>query len=294
MTMVRVRIVGTVLMATLGGAMLAGCEKKPEGQVIATVNGEEVTRRELVSEVNAIGSGNLSEEQMKAAQPTLVQGIVDRKLLVQEAKRSNLDKNPQYLAERQRADDILLVRMLAQSWTGRQTKPDAAAVRAFIAGNPQMFGERKAVLVDAIVTPSSSITAQQLLPYKSNDAIAAWLKESKKPFQRVTRPIDTATLPKQFVQQLLSQAGMGGPVALNDGNTLTIMAARSVRPMPAPSNQWNRIAEQTILEQAQNKTVAAELKRLRENGDVSYLPEYVPGASGTAAPAKGAPSRQTT
>ncbi|WP_097063161.1 hypothetical protein [Sphingomonas guangdongensis] len=287
------RFVGAALAATLGSAVLTGCDRKPVGQVVATVNGEEVTRRELVSEVNAIGGGNLNEEQLKAAQPALVQGLVDRKLLVQEAKRSNLDKNPQFLAEQQRANDLLLVRMLAQSWMGRQTKPEAAAVRAFIADNPQMFGERKAVLVDAIVTPANSITAQQLAPLKSNDAIAAWLTSNKKQFRRVNRPVDTATLPKPFVRQLLSQAGSGEPVALNDGSAFTIMAPRSVRPMPLPSNQWNKVAEQAIAQQVQNKTIADELKRLRENADLNYLPEFAPSSGNAAAPARGDPPATT-
>lgn len=281
------RVRRAVLTAVLGCVVLAGCDKKPEGQVIATVNGEEITQRELVAEVNAAGGGaNVSEQQMKAAQPMLVQGMVDRKLLVQEAKRSNLDKNPQFLALRQRTEDVLLAQMLAQSWSTRNQKPTPAAIQAFIGENPLMFGERKAVLVDAIVTPSSSITAKQLLPFKSNDAIAAWLRENKKPFQRSNRPVDTLTLPKPFAQQLLARAESGQPVALNDGNALTIMAARQVRPAPVPVNEQRQLAERAIQQQAQGKLAQDEIKRLRESADISYLPGYAPKAqAGAAAPA---------
>ena len=280
MTTAGVRFGTAVLGVVLVGATLAGCDKKPEGQVVATVNGEEITRRELVSEVNALGAGGASEEQMKAAQPMVVQGIVDRKLLVQEAKRSNLDKNPQYLAMRQRADDVLLAQMLAQTWTGKIQKPNAGAIRAFIAENPQMFGERKVMVVDMIVTSPNSISAKQLLPLKSNDAIAAWLKANKKPYQRGNQQVDTLQLPKPLAQQLSTRAESGEPVALNSGNTLTIMAPRAVRPAPVPANQWNRVAEQAIQQQSGGKTTAAELKRLRETADISYLPEFAPAGAG--------------
>jgi peptidyl-prolyl cis-trans isomerase C len=281
------RVRRAVLTAVLGCVVLAGCDKKPEGQVIATVNGDEITQRELVAEVNAVGGGaNVSEQQMKSAQPLLVQGMVDRKLLVQEAKRSNLDKNPQYLALRQRTDDILLAQMLAQSWAARDQKPAPAAVQAFINENPLMFGQRQAVLVDAIVTPATSITPKQLLPFQSNDAIAAWLRDNKKPFERGNRQIDTMTLPRPFAQQLLARAAKGEPVALNDGNALTIMAARAVRPAPVPANQWRPLAERAMKQQAQGKVAQDEIKRLRETADISYLPGYAPkGKADAAAPA---------
>lgn len=268
--------IGAALTATLACAVLGGCSKTPEGQVVATVNGDEVTRRDLTSELAATGNSGVDEAQMKQIQPVVVEGIVNRKLLVQEAERSNLDKDPQYLALKQRADEILLAQMLAQSWTGKLEKPSPAAVRAFVTGNPLMFGERKAILVDEIATAAANIPQAQLATMASNDAVAAWLSARKKPFQRGDKAVDTMKMPQPLAARLVAKAGDGGPTVVRNGPMLNILAVRAVRPMPVPQNQWSRLATEALQQQAGAKTTDDQLKRLRETADVSYLPEFAP------------------
>ena len=265
-----------LLGVALACAALGGCKKKPEGQVVATVNGDEITRRDLASEF--AGAGGKNGDDITALQPALVQSIVNRKLLVQEAKRTNLDKNPQYLALRQRGQEMLLAQMLTQSWTGKLKPPRAQDVPAFIAANPLMFAQRKILLCDTITTPSASISEAQLHQLTSTDAIAAWLTANKKPFQRADKPIDTMTLPQELSRQLVGNA-VNGPVAINTGGTYSIVSVKAVRDAPVPADQQNKVAQAAMAQRQQAQTGEEQVKRLRTSADISYLPGFAPPPS---------------
>jgi len=59
--------------ALLVAATLVGCtDQKPTGQVIATVNGKEITAQDLQAEYRATGINNA---------PQLLRNVIDRKLL---------------------------------------------------------------------------------------------------------------------------------------------------------------------------------------------------------------------
>jgi EpsD family peptidyl-prolyl cis-trans isomerase len=271
----------TMLLAgtALACATLAGCNKKPAGQVVATVNGDEVTRRDLSAEMSASGA-NGGGADAAAVQPLMTKALVDRKLLVQEAKRTKLDTNPQYLALRQRQDDILLAQMLAQSWSGRTTAPSNAQAQQFIAENPLMFSGRKAVLVDEIITSAGSISQAQLRPMNSNNEIAAWLQQNKKKFQRSDKPVDTLRIPKELAQRMLSSPNE--PIAVRNGGLYNIVQVKAVRDLPVPLQDQLKLAKDALTQQARMKTNMAEIERLRRTAEISYLPGFVPPAEGKA------------
>lgn len=269
-------LLGTVLACTA----LAGCHKKPAGQVIATVNGEEVTRRDLSAEIAAAGGQGASD--MASIQPTITKALVDRKLLVQEAKRTKLDTNPQYLALRQRQDDILLAQMLAQSWGGKAKVPGNGEAQQFIADNPLMFGGRKALLVDEIITGADSITQTQLQPLTSNDQIAAWLSQHKKPFQRSDKPVDTLRVPKELAQQMLRSQG-GEPLAVRNGGLYNIVQVKAIRDLPVPAQDQLKLAKTALQQQQQMKANVDQIERLRQTADVSYLPGFAPAGGKASA-----------
>ena len=66
-------------------ALLAGCHRgAPDGQVAATVNGEEVTLQELNTEIQASNIPQGMDKQV--AQQQALQHIIDRKLLLDAAR----------------------------------------------------------------------------------------------------------------------------------------------------------------------------------------------------------------
>lgn len=252
---------------------LGACKKEPTGQVVATVDGQEITQRDLMAEFQA--SGGQSKEDFETVQPQLIDAVVTRKIIVEEAKRQNLDKNPQYLALLNRTQETLLAQTLAQTWNNRSKPADAAAARAFIAQNPSMFGGRKVLLVNEIRVPGNAITDAQLKPLTSNDQVAAFLTQHKAKFDRGMRTVDTISLPPELASKLVSSAG-GEPVGIRSGPVLAVTQVMQVRDAPVPADRQVQVAQQAMQQRAAMQTVSSEVKRLRDAADIKYAEGYAP------------------
>src|SRR5277367_6372562 len=72
-------------------AMAAGCSPHgPNGQVVATVNGQEITTQDLAAEARSSNQGGAATKQ------SLLQAVIGRVLLAQEAHALQLDQTPGY------------------------------------------------------------------------------------------------------------------------------------------------------------------------------------------------------
>lgn len=264
---------GSVVAGIAASVSLAGCHRQPAGQVVATVDGNEITRRDLLSELQALGGR--SEADLKATQSSLVAALVDRKLLDQEARREKLDKNPEFLAAEQRQHDVLLASMLAQTFAARTPKPDANAVQQFIAENPQMFGGRKLLLANEISAPSQGIKPQDLAPLHGPQAVLDYLKAKHIAFRQRTATLDTLTLPKQLSDKLLAMP-QGEPLAIANGSSYVFTTILNTRDAPVPPAQQAQLAQAASMQQSAGKQLQEELKQLRGAADIKYLPGFEP------------------
>jgi len=95
---------------SLAMAALAGCDGGPvSGQVVAVVDGEEITIPELNAEARARG---LVIGTDRALRDRVLQDLIDRKLLVQAALDRKLDRTPDHLLAKRRSDEMLLANEL--------------------------------------------------------------------------------------------------------------------------------------------------------------------------------------
>src|SRR3546814_10485860 len=93
---------------------LAACDGKPEksvpvGQVIASVDGMEITQRDLVAEMDMIGP---AEENPARAREAALQQIVVRKMLAKEARTRELDDSPDFRSEEHTSEPHALMRIM--------------------------------------------------------------------------------------------------------------------------------------------------------------------------------------
>ncbi|HEY0959868.1 MAG TPA: hypothetical protein VGE05_11445 [Novosphingobium sp.] len=127
--------------------MAAGCSSAPQGQVAATIDGEEVTQRELLTELEAEGVGGALQLDT-SRQAAALERIIDRKLLAAAARTALIDRSPDFqiaaLAEREQ----LLARMLLRRSADLVPSPTAADIARRIADQPWRYGERTAMLVE--------------------------------------------------------------------------------------------------------------------------------------------------
>lgn len=134
----------TIALASL--ALLASCrDTQPAGQVIATVDGHDITDTELAAEARAA----------PAPRGALLERLIDRALLARAARRRDADLSPTFLADLRRTRDLLLADSLRRQVAARLPAPDDARARAYVAAHPWAFADRAQVI---LVAPDGAAT----------------------------------------------------------------------------------------------------------------------------------------
>lgn len=264
-----------VLFATLA---LAACGGSPTGQVVAQVNGKEITERAIDAELATAHAE--PGPAAKALIPAALDRVVTREVLVQQARRAGLDKSPDFLAMQQRADDIVLAEMMTRKLAAALPAPSQQDIDGYVAANPFRFARRAYLQTDTIEVPGGAIKPRDLVPLHSIDAVEGLLHDRHLSYQRLIQAVDTALIPTSLARQL-SSVPAGEPVVLPRSEGLQVIAVRRVDPAPLPDQTARALAADALRQTA----VAQQVKTLREGSKIEYRKDFGPGKPGTSGPA---------
>lgn len=128
----------TTACAALLLALAACGDRAPSGQVLASVGGDDITKRDLAFEAAVTG--------LPIGAATLA-AIVDRKVLAQHARDESLDRTPEYLSALRRFREATLAAMVARQLALDAPRPDDAALARYVAAHRWQFADRARVEV---------------------------------------------------------------------------------------------------------------------------------------------------
>lgn len=133
-------------IALVSLALLAACHNAaPGGQVLATVDGHDITDTELSAEARAA----------PAPRAELLERLIDRALLADAAHRRTADLSPVYLADMRRARDLLLTDSLRRQIAASLPTPGEAQASAYMADHPWAYAQRAQV---TLIAPDGATT----------------------------------------------------------------------------------------------------------------------------------------
>lgn len=273
-------------MVITGAILLSSCsddskveEKLEKGQVIATVNGEDVTIYELGTELR--GNEDTGEARKKAERAAL-QKIVDRKILADIARERNLHKTPDYLLQTRRANEQVLVNLLLQDEAGKMPGSSSEDVERFIADNPSMFSERKLLIIDQILfpMPADRSKLKQYQPLKTLDEVEQKLAVQGIQYRRAPTSFDTMQLPAEMTRNIMALPP-GEVFVVPAGDGLTANRIVEVRDTPLTGPKAIKTAREMLRKQRAITNVTNKLDPLIASGreKVTYRAGYAPPAS---------------
>jgi peptidyl-prolyl cis-trans isomerase C len=264
---------------------VAGCKRTATGQVVAVVNGEEISLSELNGELKGAPTGG-DKEVIRAA---ALQNLINRKLLVQQARERGIDKDPDYLQRERRMDDQVMIEMLGQQVTKNVPVPTAADMDRFIAQNPQMFGQRTVYALDQIVfpMPEDRNKLKALESDHSLAAVAARLKSMNIPFQGQQGKLDTVATPPDLLKQVQSLPP-GEPFVIATGGNVVVSVLGGKQEAPITGEQARQVAAELIRKNAVTDIAQKQLKQARDAAKIDYQPGFAPST-----PAAGAAKAKT-
>lgn len=260
----------------------AACGAEPTGQTVAVVNGEEISVAELNQELQTANVP--ASVDRKQVMPVLLQRVIDRRLLAQQATEQGVDRTPEFLNRQRRLEEELLIALASKRQADSIRIPDERAVDAFIAQNPSMFAQRARLQLDQLQfdTPSRPDAIERLKAGRSIAELATILTSLGIPFTRSPAQLDTAVLQPQVMSQI---------AALPPGAPFIIPAAGKMyasvitgREMVSPTQAENRrIAVQAMRNQQLRTSLERQVKDLRAQAEIEYQDGYAPPAAGNAA-----------
>lgn len=272
-----------VKAALLGGAiaagvLLSGCHKEPKGQILAIVNGDEISVQELNAELQGVRIPDSANRD--ALRRQVLQRLIDRKLIVQKAREQGLDKTPEFVAQQRRAEENLLVAMLGQKIAATVPMPAETEVTQYIADNPTQFSGRERLLLDQIQfqAPKDVKKLMILKDAHSLDQIAAGVQSLGLAFSRGKGVIDTGRLDPQLMA-VINKLPPGEPFVLPSNGQYVASVIVGRDPTPTPPN----VAKLAAAEMVRRKELIAESKaqvaRARSTAEIEYQPGYEPDKS---------------
>lgn len=258
-------------------AACGGTDEAPTGQVVATVGGEEITTAQLNLELAGQTGGNPAEQQ--ALRQAALQGIVDRTILAQAARDQDLDDTPSYAMLQQRADQLVLIDLLARGGGGgAATTIGDQEVAAFIDANPERFADRRLYVVNQInVSSDDPALVKALEPVTTLDQARQLLTARGAAFGETVGVVDTLGIAPEAARQLA--ALQPGAVFITPGaNVIHVNGLREVQRQPIGGDTATRAARSILQGERSQGLATGRIETLLKAGrpKVLYNDEFRP------------------
>jgi len=269
----------SLIALTAMSLMASGCQKKAEGQVVAIVNGEEITLPELNAEISELNVPETADKNL--VRQRVLQRMVERRLLVQSAKEAGVDRDPQYLTQERRMQEQLMISMYGRKAMDTIKVPDTAEVDRYIAAHPTMFADRKRLRLNQLVFPAPS-NPQSLEPLKDAhnlDEAAAKLTQLGIRFQRGQGALDSATVRPEVLKRL-EALPPGEPFIVPNGGNIVVSTIVGIDPVALPAEQARPLAVEAMRREELNRIGQQRLNEAKAKAKIEYQTGYEPPAGG--------------
>ncbi|OBV40667.1 EpsD family peptidyl-prolyl cis-trans isomerase [Janthinobacterium psychrotolerans] len=274
-----------VLLAAAGLSACGDKDKKP-GQSLASVNGKEITILQLNEELQRAG---VQSAQQAAASKQLLESLIDRQLLQNEAEKEKVDRDPKVMQAVERAKALILAQAYMQKRIGAAVRPGKAEVEAYFTQHPQFFTQRKQFDMRQLILPTSALNDELKAVIdgaRSLEAVAQWLDGRKIAYARSQVSRTSADLAPELSGKLAAMP-KGQLFIVREGERSLLVSLADVKDTPVGLEAATPQIEQFLANKKSKDAADAELKRLRASARIEYFNK---DAAATAAAPAGAPA----
>ena len=273
-------VCGVLLLLAAAGLTACGNKEIKAGQALVKVNGEEITMLQVNDELNRAG---VKAEQQEAATKQLIESLIDRQLILEEAMRNKIDRTPDVMQAIERAKAQIIAQAYLQSVASKVAKPAKAEVDDYYQKHPEFFAKRKEFYLKQLAILNKDFSDElkaAIDSAKSLDEIAVWMDRHGVQYVRRQVARSTADLAQKAVTQLLQlPKGQLFIVGEGDNRVLNIHVATKDSPITA-INAAPQI-EQFLINKMTKEAAEEEIKHLRSLAKIEYLNASAPAATQT-------------
>ena len=283
----------TALLVATAAASLAACGSNEggvkKGQVVASVNDEELTIHQLNARLQGVQMPPGVDP--KVVQKQALDTLIDEELLVQRAKDANLDRDPQVMQRLDQARRGVLAQAFLQREIGTMKSPAATDIREFYDDNPGLFADRRRyALAEIAARPTTAAAAKTYQDYFNGRAsslagLMERLKADKVQGAAGTSIRSAEDLPLQIVP-VFAKMKVGDKAFYQTGPVLHFIEVRNIQDSPIDFERAKPRIDAFLRQQAQTKAIRDEIATVKKGAKIVYKSDFAaPATVATAAPA---------
>lgn len=268
---------------------LSACGKSgdaPAGQVVATVDGIEITAAELNMEL--AGRKAADPQAQRELQDAALQSIVGRILLARAAEEQGLTSRPEAAMARRKSEQLADAALLETEIAKSVPRPSDDEARQFVSDNPMMFANRKLFLVDQIIIPNAPADlVKRLTPLTTMAQVTAELEKSQLRPNSTVGVIDALSIDPEATRQITALAP--GEIFVSPlGTGIRVNLVRDTQTIPITGDAAIAVAKNLLSSQRTASQVQQSLRGVIEGGraKVKYNPKFAPVTAKAAKPAQ--------
>jgi len=269
-------LISALLLSTL---LISGCGKKENtgskqsnDQVVAKVNGEEITIHQVNFQLSRMGQ--MSQEQAKVASKQVLASLVTQEMLKQKALEAKLDQDPAIIQTLAFSKDQLLAQAYLQKTVSKTPKASTSEIDTFYKEHPELFESRRVFRLQELVVniPKEKFaeTELSLKPMKDISAVVNWLKENKYPVT-VNSNVKAAEELPMLVLKKMQNLKDGEILIVPTNKTFNILQIAASQTQPINRAKATPIIEQYFFNQNKNKIANNEITALNEKAKIEFI-----------------------
>lgn len=258
-------------------ALLSGCGDKgdkPSSQVAAKVNDTEITVHQVNSQLAR--SGVTGDAAAKEASKKILDSLIEQQLLVQQATRKKLDRDPVVMQAIEDAKRQILANAYLERMVYNRKPPTPAESKAFYDSHPELFAKRKAYKFRTFAIAKNKFDASvkpALDSAKTAGDVSSILKSRGIEFKEDGLQWLSEQAPMEMLPALVKMK-IGDIVSLDQGEQAMIMLLESAADSPVNEAQAQPVIEKYILNLKNKELLDAKIKQLRAGELITYYPPF--------------------
>lgn len=266
--MITLALASLVLGVTSASATESKKVSSGKTQVVAKLDGREITISDLRSEMLRLGLTPNSPDAERVA----LENIVNRRLLASAARKANFHRQPEALRRMAAAEEQALADLYAAT-ASQPPEPTRAEIEDYILANPTLFSERRLYTFSVLTLPTDAFDQKKLTPVFDNSkdfsALVEILTKSNVTFAETPLRQLSSAFPEPIRKQL-AQYGPRDNIVIKGDLETQIFKIVDVTNAFVPSADAPALARQLLLQQSSRDRTERLLASLKKEASVSY------------------------
>jgi peptidyl-prolyl cis-trans isomerase C len=262
------------VMILLGAISACNDQEKTASKVLVEVNGEEITARQLEAELWSAADGNAPVRQ-PALRKQALEALVDRQVLLDEALRNKIDRDPKVIQIVDRLKTQAIVQAYLESKASNLANASPQEIDAYFTAHPDLFAQRKVFDVTQLTVaardfgPSVKAMMDQA---RSLDQVAHWLEQRRIAYAKTQRSYTSAELSPEMAAKLPKLPRNSLFVMQDkDGGQDELCVLTDLRNSPLTRDAATAQIERYLLNKKMQEVAASEIARLRASAKLVYV-----------------------